>query len=831
MIEVPKSFTGSTLSRLITAFALLVSGTSLAQDLQRPEEIVIIGVVPGGAGVERDKIPFPVQSATAADLEAANALSIADYLRQNFSSITLNDAQNNPLQPDLQYRGFTASPLLGLAQGIAVYQNGVRINEPLGDAVNWDLLPQSAIANITLSGGANPLFGLNSLGGALAIDMKDGFNFEGSSVEVSSGSFGRTTANIESGGNNGIVAYYGNLEYFEEDGWRDDSNSEALNFYGSVGWQSEYAHLNFNYQYGGSELTGNGSSPVELIALDREAIFTGPDITENDMQMFSLDYGVKVSENTSFGGNIFYRQNDTDSFNGDGSEFSICAFDATDTLLEGLEDDDLEALGLDDDDICDSQFGSANELEDFLNYTAEMMDLDEEFNLQGFGADDLSGTDILSDEAINNLSKRSQESIGADFQWTLQGHLIGYTSQAILGGAYFKGESNFNSVLELSEINPLTRLTKGLGVGTFIDEEATSINTETESVSLYATTTMDLSDVLTLTLSARANSTDVNLRDKSGERPELNGSHNFTRLNPAMGLSWKASADHTVYASYSESSRAPTPIELACNEGVFDLAVHYAIEAGEDPDDVNLECRLPNAFLADPPLDEVVAKSFELGARGFVGEISYSVGVFHTTNEDDILFQTTGRSTGLFANVDKTRRVGFESSLRGQWRSLSWMASYSFVDATFEDDFQVLSPNHSFADEEGEIQVSRGDNIPGIPQGQLKLIADYEFQNGLTFGLDLLNNDGQNIRGDESNQLGETDAYTVVNLRARYSFSDDLEVFAKLENLFDEEFETFGLLGEEPGELEVPVIEEMTIPVFLGAAPPRAAFLGIRYRF
>ena len=118
---------------------------------------------------------------------------------------------------------------------------------------------------------------------------------------------------------------------------------------------------------------------------------------------------------------------------------------------------------------------------------------------------------------------------------------------------------------------------------------------------MYFSNILDLTDSVALTLSARGNITEVDLRDRSGERPELNGSHRFTRINPAIGLTWQYNENLNLYGSYSESSRAPTPIELACNEGVFDLAVQFAIEDGEDPDDVNLECRLPNAFLAAPP--------------------------------------------------------------------------------------------------------------------------------------------------------------------------------------------------------------------------------------
>ena len=810
-------------------FAVLQTA-STATIAQNAEEVLIIGVIPTGAGIDKDKIPFPVQNRNSSDIENANPLNISDFLRQSFSSVSLNDAQNNPMQPDLQYRGFTASPLLGLAQGLAVYQNGARINEPLGDAVNWDLLPQSAVQAITLAGGANPLFGLNSLGGSLIIDMKDGFSSPGNSVEISSGSFGRTTANVEVGGNNGSVGYYANLESFQEDGWRDQSESDALNFYGSVSWRLNSTRLNFNYQYGVSELIGNGATPTELLALDREAIFTGPDITENDMHMASFDYEHDVNANISFGGNIFYRKNKTDSFNGDGSEFAVCNFGGIPQLLEEIEGDDLQKLGLVDEDICNNQFANSDALEIFLNQSASMLDLDPKFNLENF-TDDISGSGILSDQGINNISDRAQESRGADFQWTIRGSFLGYSAQIIAGGAYYRGESNFNSILELAEIDPISRLTLGLGTDTFVDSEATSINTKTESSSLYVTNTMDLSSTVALTLSARGNYTDVVLRDRSGARPELNGDHNFSRINPSLGITWRASDSHTLYTSYSESSRAPTPIELACNEGVFDLAVAFAIEAGEDPGDVDLECRLPNAFLADPPLDDVIAKSFELGSRGFIKDIAYSLGLFHTVNKDDILFQTTGRSTGLFANVDKTRRAGIESSLQGKWRAFSWLAAYSFIDATFEDNFQALSPNHEFADDEGEVAVRSGDRIPGIPQHQFKISSDYLFTNGLNIGLDVLSNGGQVLRGDESNQLDKVSGYTTVSMRARYSISEKLEVFAKVDNLLDREYESFGLLGEEPGELEVPIIEDLTNPVFLGAGAPRAAFLGLRYKF
>ena len=819
------------LSKSLGLTLVLGSASALAQQAAPAEEITVIGVLPSGAGIDSRLVPYPIQQATAEELAEANNASIADFLRRGFSSVSLNAAQNNPLQPDLQYRGFTASPLLGLAQGLSVYQNGARVNEPLGDAVNWDLMPQSAIAGITLLGGANPLFGLNSLGGALNVEMKNGFDFTGTQIGLRTGSFGRTTAHIETGGNANGFAYYLNLESFEEDGWRDQSASEALNAYASFGWRGDDGEVSVDLQQGDSTLRGNGAAPVELLALNRAAVFTAPDITENDLFMVNADFTWNVGGGT-LSGRAFNRRNTTDAFNGDGSEFGVCRFGATPTLIEELEDDDLEEIGLDDDDLCDGQFASADDLEDYLNGLS-----DDDFNLEDF-SDDLSGTGVLSDEAINNISRRKQRSRGFDLQWHSESSLAGFTNNFVAGAAYFRGDSTFDSVLELARLDPITRVTTGLGTGTFVDAEATSVETLTRSVSLFFTNTLSLTESLALTVSARANDTDVKLQDLSGVRPELNGEHRFTRVNPALGLSWQLADQHTLFASLSQSSRAPTPIELACNEGVFEVAQRFALERGDDPDDIDFECRLPNAFLADPPLEQVVATNVELGARGVLlsnhaqfGSVNYEVGVFNTDNRDDILFQTTGRSTGLFANVDKTRRRGFETTLRGQNQSLSWLLSYSHIDATFESDFAALSPNHDFANDEGEILITAGAHIPGVPQHQAKGIIDYALSPQLSLGLDLLANSGQFLRGDESNQLSATAGYTVINLRARYAVTESFEIYARADNIANRDYESFGLLGEEPGEVDVPLIRDMTNPRFLGAGQPRAVFMGLRLNF
>jgi outer membrane receptor protein involved in Fe transport len=253
-------------------------------------------------------------------------------------------------------------------------------------------------------------------------------------------------------------------------------------------------------------------------------------------------------------------------------------------------------------------------------------------------------------------------------------------------------------------------------------------------------------------------------------------------------------------------------------------------------------CSLPNAFLADPPLDEVVARSGEFGLRGSTAVgVDWHFGAFHTVNRDDILFQTTGgaqANVGFFDNVSDTRRRGLELELSqrlGAWR---WKLDYSLVDATFRDPFVVNSPNHPLfgddADEidgaalivgEDKLQVNPGREIPGIARHQANLLLDWQPTGKLRLGTDLHYRSGVYMRGDEINVLQRTDNYLTVNLHGEFRFSNALSAFARAENIFDASYETFGLLGE-PDE----VFEDFEDPRFLGAGPPRGFWMGLRLR-
>src|SRR5688572_12642899 len=229
------------------AFAALLTvplDVALAQATSPIEVIEIIGTTPLGAELDADAIAANVQTATAEEMREQGALDLADFMRRSLGSVFVNESQSNPLQPDVQYRGFVGSPLLGLPPGLAVYQDDVRSNEPFGDTVNWALIPESAIDSVYLLPGANPLFGLNALGGAIAIRTKDGFTSPGTRAEVLAGSFGRTALQAETGGTFGEgLGYFVTASHFDENGWRDFSPSEAEQVFAKLSAEGERSRI------------------------------------------------------------------------------------------------------------------------------------------------------------------------------------------------------------------------------------------------------------------------------------------------------------------------------------------------------------------------------------------------------------------------------------------------------------------------------------------------------------------------------------------------------------------------------------------------------------
>lgn len=796
------------------------------------EAVEVVDVTPvHGVGLDKDKIPANVQTASDRDLDRSEANDLTSFMNRTTGSVTLNAAQNNPLQPDLNFRGFTASPLLGLPMGMSVYVNGVRYNDPFGDTVNWDMLPESMIKSMNVFSGANPLFGLNTLGGAVSLQTKNGFNSPGHELEAYGGAWGRNVVSAESGGNDGTLGYFVNVRRFAEDGWRDSSPSEAINVYGSLGWRSDKSSLDFSALYGNSDLVGNGAVPTELLRDNRSAIFTSPDRTENDMKFFTLEGTHWLNDKVQLAGNAFYRDTVTRSFNGDDTAYINCSEAGAlyDRNLDGLP---AYPLFPGSDGYSGDSFWSFLASQGISRERAEPGDCPDD--IAGMAGSDILSQWIVRDQngnpvgydnpdqplnAINNISTRKQKSFGATGQATFQHKLFGLNNQLITGFGYNRGIVNYGSQVEIVRLLG-DRSTSRSGI--FIPDDATGLKGGTTTWSAFFNDALDLTDRVTLSFGGRFNDTVIRLLDGLGNSPELNDNHAYSRFNPSAGLTWKVTDKLGVYGGYSESARAPTIVELACS-------------------DPNAECRLPNAFLADPHLQQVVAESFEAGFRGQIDkDTAWNVGFFHTINKNDIIFQSTGGATsnvGFFSNVGDTRRVGMEAGLSGVFREdWRWYLRYSFVDATFQNNFFVSSPTHPARIEtfgaNGEysavIPVEKGDRIPGIPQHSLKLGLTVPITTALTVGGDGMFNSGQFLRGDEGNFLGSTDPYFVMNLHANYQWTPNLATFLIMENVFDTDYESFGMLGEAN---ELPGFQNYSNPRFLGPGAPFGGWVGVRLKF
>ena len=216
------------------------------------------------SAVEADKVPAGVNVVDSRQIERTGSLNIADALQQSVPGISINEVSGNPFQPDVQFRGFVASPIAGTPQGLAVYQNGVRINEAFGDTVNWDLIPTAAIRSVAVVAN-NPAFGLNALGGAINLQMKDGFSYHGAEINTMGGSFGRLQSSAQWGRQIDNFAVYGALEGLHDNGFRNFSVSDVRRFYGDVAYKNDVNEFHLNMGVADNKFGATATVPAELL--------------------------------------------------------------------------------------------------------------------------------------------------------------------------------------------------------------------------------------------------------------------------------------------------------------------------------------------------------------------------------------------------------------------------------------------------------------------------------------------------------------------------------------------------------------------------------------
>ena len=678
-------------------------------------EIEVIATTPVGTGVDPNKVPVASSVVTSSDVARTGEPSVLRALEERVGGIIIDNAQNNPFQPNVIYRGFEASPLGGNPQGLAVYLNGTRFNQAFGDTVNWDLIPDVAVDSITVEG-SNPAFGLNALGGSIAVQLKNGFTYHGTEVRGAAGSFGRISSSLQHGQEIGNVGIYVAVSGLNDDGWRVHSPSRLRQIYADLGLKADKGEFHLSVVGADNHLTGNGTVPVELWHAAQGQVFTYPDVTDNQ-------YGRVIGSGTyeftpafSLQGNIYYGQLRQRTMNGDAAEVEAC------------EDDDALLCGEDGGPLTTPGGGF---IPNFLT-TSVFSGLP-----QFAGRFDEGGP-----YAALNRSSTNSENYGGTLQGTYKSDLVGMPNRLVLGASFDGGVTDFRAS---SEVGALT-LDRGFAGPSFIfstDDNSVSpvsVRARNAYTGLYISDMLDITDRLTLSIGGRFNYADIELRDQFGTA--LNGDHTFSRFNPGGGLTYKITPDISVYGGYAEANRAPTPAELSC----------------ADPE---APCSLTNFFVGDPPLEQVVSRTYEAGFRGRVPNglglaVDWKIGAFRATNSDDILFvssPTPGRA--FFQNVGETRRQGVEAGLSVKAAVWNAFVEYAYTDATFQSPLTLNSPENPFAtpdpadDENGLIFVTPGDKLPGIPAHSLKVGFNWNVTPEWQVGLTARMASGKYLVGDE----------------------------------------------------------------------------------
>ncbi|MDB5739309.1 MAG: TonB-dependent receptor, partial [Alphaproteobacteria bacterium] len=330
----------------------------------------------------------------------------------------------------------------------------------------------------------------------------------------------------------------------------------------------------------------------------------------------------------------------------------------------------------------------------------------------------------------------------------------------------------------------------------------------------YAVDALDLTEALTVTAGLRINAADIVTRDRSGTAGELNGTHGYGHANPLAGLTYKFSDALTAFGGYSQANRAPTPLELDCASPT-------------------LPCLLEGSLVADPPLAQVVSETFEAGLRGGMalgdGKLDWSAAFFTTDSDNDIVsLASTIQGRGYFANVPGTRRQGVDLTAHYAAQGWSTYASYSYLDATYQFAGTLASPNNPGADASGNVAVKPGNHIPLNPAHSVRAGGDVEVMDGLTVGGELAFTGSQYFDGDPSNRNAKLPSYVVVNLRGAYRIAPEWELFAAVDNLFDDRSASYGTYFETGGGLVTPAL---TDPRTITLRRPVSLQLGLKLQF
>ena len=719
-----------------------------------------------GAGLDVNKVPGDVSTVTAKDFEVQYKPSVVDAITAHVPAAIGINVDGSDLSPDLFYRGFDVSRISGTSQGLAVYENGVRINEAFGDLVNLDLIPPIAIARADVYTN-NPIFGLNALGGAINFTTKNGFNFHGGDATILGGSYGRVNGYMEYGKQVGNYSFYFAGDGYRDGGYRPFGAQNAQRALLDLGYRSLDSEVHVIGQFGRSLLGVQGVTPQVLVNQQYNSVFTTPQTTNNQAGLVQLTGSFDVAPHWTVGSNFYIRQFDQFHVDGNDADVTDCGEIPGGAALAGtlcLPPDDAGAKA------------TAKQLQ-FLGQNGKP--------IASMGA----ATDGFPYGSVARTSTHTT-SEGAQLQAVNKDTYYGHENYFVVGGSVDTSQSSFTSTTTLGVLNSALQVvpTGVPGAGGIINTagnvgfNSVYVHSYATYYGLFALDTFNVTKALAVTAGARLNIADITLADSSGFDPGLDSSGNYNRINPVFGLTYEFTPAFTVYGGYSEANRAPTPLESECSNRAQ-------------------PCTLETALVSDPPLKQVVAHTWEGGARGTIalpqtyggGTATYKAGYFRTTSINDIVSEPSALiGQGFFVNAPETRRQGIEAGLMYDKGPLSFYANYAYVDARYEFSATFSSPNNPHANAAGNIFVRPGNVIPGIPSQLGKLGFDYHITPRWIFGGDTILVGSQYFVGDDSNQNAKLPFYNVLNFHTSYQVTDHVQVFGIANNVYNRHYATYG---------------------------------------
>lgn len=686
-------------------------------------------------------VPTATYTVSGEELQNTRQFELSGNLQRQLPGVSVTDVGGNPMQPELDYRGFTASPIAGTPQGLAVYQNGIRINEAWGDNVNWDLIPNIAIDRLSVVTG-NPLFGLNAIGGAVTLDMKNGFTYQGFEIDGRFGSRGRRQGAMQYGVQAGPYAGYMAVEALGDNGYRQFSGSHVKRFYGDVGYRGDSGEIHGTLTLAQNRFGASGPAPVELADRDWSAVFTTPQTYKNTLAMYDLNGVFNPTPNWKLFGDLHYRAFDQARVDGNTTEFECEAGEA----------------------FCENENGDETTIPNYFDGALPM-------------------------GAIDRTWTRSR-TIGGTVQATNEDRYFGFHNKFTFGASFDKGWTAFSANEEFGVIQPNLVVA---GIGHIVEEPGSAISSVSVRASntylgVYALDSLDLTDRLTVTAGARFNRAGISLYDMRGTA--LNGNGVFTRINPMAGATYKILENVTAYASYSEANRAPTPLELGCADPLRPCLIDNFMVA--DPPLKQVESQtIETGLRGNLNLPTLVPMTADF----LPGNLSWSAGLFRTHNFNDILaVPSTINGRGYFTNAGTTLRQGVEVSLRYADERLSAYANYTLTDATFRSMIMLGAPDNPLAQAlgSGSIMVTPGSQLSSVPRHRFKAGADYAMTPEWRVGADVVYSSGPWVRGDEINIGGTLSPYALVNLRTSYQVTQNVQVYGLLENAGNVRARSFG---------------------------------------